>query len=852
MNAERWNQIERVYHSARDLPSGERERFLRESCEDDEDLRREVESLLAYETETALLLDRPALEVAARAVALDRQNEMIGRTLGHYRIESWLGAGGMGEVYCATDTRLDRPVAVKVLSEHLSTHPDALERFEIEAKAAAALSHPNILAIHDFGDEQGVAYAVTELLHGETLRARLNRSPLDVREALQIAIAVADGMAAAHAKGITHRDLKPENIFLTEDGRVKILDFGLAQMGPLLSGEQVEPRSDAPASGGGSTLVGTVSYMSPEQADGKKVDPRSDIFSFGCVLYEMLVGERAFQGATKLETLDAIRHAEPRELGKLSATGLQPIVVRCLSKAPAGRFPSGRALLLELKKPRAESVPLPRRKVLWAGSAALAAGLLGFTWIPQRWREWFPGSGRRLNSLAVLPLANLSKDPEEEYFADGMTDALIADLALISSLRVISRTSAMQLKGTKKSRAEIAHELNVDGVIEGSVLRSGGQVRITAELIDPATGNRLWARTYERKLGDVLTLQGEVARVIAGEIQAQITPREKGRLSRNRAVSSDALNAYLKGRFYWGQFTEESLAKSIEFYQQATRIDPAYAAAYAGLSEAWTGLGWIGARPWEEVRTPAKDAAMKALAIDDALSDAHAAIAVIALRDWDWKTAEEEDRKAIALDPGYPTAHMSYSNILRYLCRADESIAEAKRAVELDPLSPLTNEVLIYAYFAARHYDLAVAQGQSAVEIHPEASNLHFVLGWAYFFQEKYSEATQELSKSIELDGTDPSISPDLAYVNAVTGRKAEARNTLRLLLALAKEVPVDSAMISLVYIGLGQHQEALALLEDAYRKHSSMMTMLKVNPCFDSIRQEPRFQNLMRAVGLT
>src|ERR1019366_7178749 len=382
----------------------------------------------------------------------------------------------------------------KVLSEHLSTHPDAVARFEIEAKAAAALSHPNILAIHDFGDEQGIAYAVTELLHGETLRARLTRSPLELHEAVDIANAVADGLAAAHAKGITHRDLKPENIFLTEDGRIKILDFGLAQMGPLLAGEQTGLGSTTSAIAEAGMLIGTVSYMSPEQAEGRKVDPRSDVFSFGSVLYETLVGERAFQGKTKLETLDAIRHEEPQALGKLAGTGLLP-----------------------------------------------------FTWIPQKWRGWLPGSGRRLTSLAVLPLNNLSNDPEEAYFADGMTDVLIADLAQISSLRVISRTSVMQLKGTKKSLAEIARQLNVDGVIEGSVMRSGDNVRITAELVDTSKDRHLWARTYDRKVGDVLTLQGEVARAIAGEIQARITPQESGRLSRNRTVSPAALEAYLKG-----------------------------------------------------------------------------------------------------------------------------------------------------------------------------------------------------------------------------------------------------------------------------------------------------------------
>ncbi|HEY1336445.1 MAG TPA: serine/threonine-protein kinase [Bryobacteraceae bacterium] len=596
MNPERWNRIEQLYHAAREKAPGDRSRYLKTACAGDDELRHEVESLLGYETETATLLDRPVLEIAAKALAADRRSRMIGQTLGHYRIESWLGAGGMGEVYRAVDTRLDRAVAVKVLSEHLSTHPDALARFETEAKAAAALSHPNILAIHDFGEEGSTAYAVTELLKGETLRARLAWQPIDAEVAVDIAIAVAEGLAAAHAQGITHRDVKPENIFLTEDGRIKILDFGLAQMAPLASAASgPEPSSVAAAAETG-MLIGTVTYMSPEQADGKSVDPRSDVFSFGSVLYEMLIGERAFQGTARSETLSAIRQQEPKSLGKLPG-GLQPIVIRCLRKDAAARFSSAGELLIELRKFRARRQAVARRRVLWAGAAALAVSLAAaWALLPQKWRP-IPNSGRRLSSLAVLPLTNASKDSSEEYFADGMTDVLIADLAQISSLRVISRTSVMQLKGTKKSLSEIARQLNVDGVIKGTVARTGDRVRISAELIDPSSNRQLWAKTYDRRIGDVLALQGGVARAIAGEVQARITPEESGRLSRNRIVSPAALEAYLRGRFYWGKFTEESLIQSIESYQRATQIDAGYAAAYAGLSESWTGLGWIGARP---------------------------------------------------------------------------------------------------------------------------------------------------------------------------------------------------------------------------------------------------------------
>jgi TolB-like protein len=526
-------------------------------------------------------------------------------------------------------------------------------------------------------------------------------------------------------------------------------------------------------------------------------------------------------------------------------------VVRCLRKAPAQRFPSAHELVLELKSPRTKPMPLARRRFLWGGAVAAAAAVTGFLSMPQKWRRWLRGSGPRLTSLAVLPLHNLSNNPDEEYFADGMTEVLIVNLSQISSLRTISRTSVMQFKDTKKSLAEIARQLNVDGIIEGSVLRSGDHVRITAELIDVASDNHLWANSYDRKVSDVLTLQGELAREIASEVRARITTRESGLLARNRTVSEPAIEAYLKGRFFWGQYTDESLTKSIEAYQKAIELHPSYAEAYAGLSESWTGLGWIGARPWEEVRTPAKEAAEKALALDDSLSDAHAAIAVIALRDWDWKRAEEEDQKAIALNPNYVTAHLSYSNMLRYLGRAEESIAEGRRALELDPLAVLTNEVLAEALLCARRPELAVAQCQAALEVHPEASILHYILGWSYVYEKKFDAAIESITKSNALDEIDPDGSPDLACILAMTGKKEEARKILALLLELAKEVPVDPGMLAMIYCSLGERQQALSLLEQAYARHSSLMTWIKVDPRFDILREEPRFQQLLHDVGL-
>ena len=855
MTSERWSEIERLYHAAREQREGEIGAFLKQACGSDDELRREVESLLAYRTATEDFMEAPPMDLAARQLARERGEKMKGRVLGRYKIETWLGAGGMGDVYRAADTRLGRPVAVKILSQHLSSDPAALARFETEARAVAALSHSNILAIHDFGEEQGISYAITELLEGETLRSRLNHSPLPWRESLDIALAAAEGLEAAHAKGITHLDLKPENIFLTGDGKVKILDFGLAQIRPLLPGNEPADTAAALSSPETGMLIGTAGYMSPEQAEGKEVDARSDVFSFGSVLYEMLAGRHAFRRENRASTLAAIIREKPEPVansGQELPPGLEEIVLRCLHKEPAQRYESARQLAAELRKFASEPAP-PARPLYRASAIGAAVAILVAAWLALfGWRSgWLAPSGPRLASIAVLPLVNVSHNPEEEYFADGMTEVLIADLAQLSSLRVISRGSVMPFKGTKKTLPEIARQLNVDAVVEGSVLRSGNRVRITAELIDTSTDRHLWAKTYERKVDDVLLLQSEVAQAIAGEVRARMTPQESARLSRNRAVNPAALEAYLKGRFYWNKFTEEALVKSVESYEQAARLDPGYAAAYAGLSESWTGLGWIGARPWEEVHAKAKEAAAKALEIDPELGEAHAAMAVLSLREWNWKTAEQEDQKAIALNPNYSTAHISYSNILRYLGHPDESIVEARRAVELDPLAMLTNEALATAYVSARRYDQAIEQCKKALELHPDESNLHHLLGWAYAYKQMYKPAIESIEKSLALDGVAPALSPDIAYIDTMAGQKKEARRILARLLALSEKAPLNAGLIALVYAGLGEREETLTWLEKAYQQHSPMMTWLKVDARFDNIRDEPRFQELMRRVGL-
>ena len=478
--------------------------------------------------------------------------------------------------------------------------------------------------------------------------------------------------------------------------------------------------------------------------------------------------------------------------------------------------------------------------------------IAAWNWLPGRWRSWPFGSARpRITRLAVLPLTNLSNDAEQEYFADGMTDILIAELTEIGSLRVISRTSVMQFKGTNKPLPEIAKQLGVDAVVTASVMKSGAQVRITAQLVDGSTDQHLWAKSYERELSDVLAMQGEVARAIADEVQAHLTPREAVRLSRSRKIVPAALDAYLLGRHHWERFTEESLLKSIEYFEQATRLDPDYAAAYSGIAEAWSGLFFMGARPFDEAIPKAKQAATKAITLDDSSAEAHHAMAAVYYHEWNWKGAEDENEKAISVNPGYSTSYVLSTNICRHLGRADESITAAKKGLQVDPLAMITNQMLGNAYVNARKYDLAIAQFQKALELHPNDSTLLYHLGWAYVYTQAYDKGIEAIESSLALEGGDPQLSPDLAYIDGLIGKKDEARRILGRVLDLARTYQVSPGLIAMIYIGLDEREQALNWLEKAYRQHSAMMAWLKADPRFDRIRQEPRFQDLMRRVGL-
>ena len=622
-----------------------------------------------------------------------------GVRLGCYEILSPLGTGGMGEVYRARDTKLDRDVAVKVLADAVTAGPETLARFEREAKAVAALSHPNILAIHDFGTHDGIAYSVTELLEGETLRARLDAGPMPEKHVVDVAVQIARGLAAAHGKGIVHRDLKPENLFVSHDGHLKILDFGLAKrtgLDPL--GETHAPTANHTAAG---TVMGTVAYMSPEQARGLAVDYRSDIFSFGAILYELLSGRKAFKRSTATDTMAAITRDEPPGLSDAVppfSPQLTRIVRRCLEKDPQRRYSSSQDLALDLEAftsgaaPSPEPARRPMGRGLWLALAVAAAGLalvVGFRFRPQ---------GGQVESLAVLPLFNASADPGLEYLGDGITDALINSLSQLPALTVMSRDSVSRYKGSDVNAQTAGRDLKVHAVLKGKFVQRAQELSVSAELVDVRNNSHLWGGQFNRKLSDIQAVQEEIAEQISSQLRTRRPGEDRKRLAARYTAPSEAYQLFLKGRYALEKRTEAPLRQSIEFFGQAIEQDPGYAAAYAGLAMAYAASTSISFLSPGDSIPKSRAAALRALEIDDDVAPAHAALAwCLWSYDWDYAGAEREFRKATSIDPRDPTAHHWYGSMLNSMGRTDESVAQLRRAHDLDPFSGIIQSNLARA-----------------------------------------------------------------------------------------------------------------------------------------------------------
>ena len=791
-----------------------------------------------------------------------------GTRLGAYQVLVPLGAGGMGEVYRAMDTRLGREVAVKIISAHLMDDPNALARFEREARTVAALSHPNIVALYDVGRENGVAFAVMELLEGEPLERYLATQHLSWRRAIEIAVSVADGLASAHGKGLVHRDLKPANIFITEDGLVKLLDFGLAKEDPFRSSSQTGGPTGAAETEPG-VILGTVGYMSPEQVRGERADHRSDIFSLGCVLHEMLTGRRPFGGDTPAETLAAILRDQPAELATADRhipPRVDAVVRRCLEKNPDRRFQSARDLAFALREILNDSQTAPSsagtatiKTRVRRGPVLVTASLLivfaAVVWFEARARSLLvPDGGGRIRSLAVLPLTNLSADPGQEYFADAMTEELTTRLAKFGNWRVTSRTSVMGYRGTRKKIPEIAKELGVDAILEGSVIRDGLRVKITAQLIDGRTDRHLWADTYERELESVLAIQNDVARAVAHEVDVKLTPEaDAGLAAATRHVLPAAYNAYVRGRHAWDKRGESDLHEAIGFFQESIDADPTYAPAYAGMADCYAQLGYGSYISPEDAFPRARAAARRALELDPTLAEAHASLGyALMYYDWNFSGAEAEFKRAIELNPNYAIAHQWYAYLLtaieRPLSDADGEIATAK---SLDPLSvPINIDRAYILHYYGRNEE-ALRSVRLALEMNPKYAPGYFWLGRIYTSEGRYADAETALQKIGSLRTWTPAMAVQ-GYLDAKSGRPQEAKDVLAEFNELRRQGRYASGYaIAVVYAGLGDREQVFSYLDAAYRERSHWLVWLKRDPRWNDVRSDARFQNLVGKIGL-
>jgi eukaryotic-like serine/threonine-protein kinase len=748
----------------------------------------------------------------------------------------------MGVVYRALDTKFNRAVAIKFVSGDFAD-ATAQERFRREAQTASSLNHPHILTVHDAGDFNGRQYLVTELIDGGTLRA-WSAERRSWRQVVELLVGVADGLAVAHAAGILHRDIKPENILVSRHGYAKLTDFGLAKLIES-AGEDVPTRTRLPDATRVGAVVGTIGYMSPEQAAGKTLDARSDIFSLGAVLYEMLSGRQPFAGATELEVLQKIQHHAPEPLGADVPPTLRMVVEKAIEKNPADRYQTMQEMVIDLRRLVRQSAeveaPITARKrsyLPYAGAAiVILAALVAGLWWRSASRPSAAGFAP-IRSIAVLPLQNLSRDPDQEFFSDGTTEALISSLAQLRSIDVISRTSVMRFKGTTKSVPDIGRELGVDAIVEGSVQRAGGRVRISAQLVRAATDTHLWAQDFDRDATDVLGLQAEVARTIAQQIKVELTPEESKHLSKIRPMKPEALEAYLMGRFHFWKQNEPELRQAIAYFEKAIALQDDYAEAHAALSDAWGTLQDFGLSGNPAIR---RSEALKALELDPNLSEAHSALAAVAFEEWDWEGTERAFRRALELNPNSIDACACYATALAAWGRFSEAIEIAKHAEHVNPLSPFVHFNYGVVLHLDRQYDEGIRHFKRAIELEPAYQPAYVLLSYSYGQLGNTQDAVAILSRP-EFQG-----SSILGRALALAGRRQQA-------LAIADRLRKqnnDPYGLATIYFSLGDDRNGFDQLTRAFEQRIGFVRWIDVSPEFDALRSDPRFQALVSRLHL-
>jgi serine/threonine protein kinase/Flp pilus assembly protein TadD len=807
---------------------------------------------------------------------------VIAQQISHYRILEKIGAGGMGEVYLAEDSRLGRKLALKILPEVFTQDQMRVARFQQEARAASALNHPNIITIYEIGEEDGVHFIATEHIAGRTLRQHLRPDGMELREALEIATQVASALEAAHEAGITHRDIKPENVMIRPDGYVKVLDFGLAKLtekrpGEVETGRSGEeestllltatpippvPQSPNPPISIPGMVMGTVTYMSPEQARGLVVDDRSDIFSLGVLLYEMLTGRVPFDGATTTDVLAAILHLEPQPLSRHCRQAPEELEInlyKALRKDCDARYQTIRSFLHDLRQIKSrldfetEFARIghghPTRKSGEEISEALTVEFrTGEVRLPPGRLNERRSSGQ-IESLAILPMENASADAGMEYLSDGITESIINSLSQLPGLRVVPRSTVFGYKGRKSDPQKTGEELAVHAVLTGRVIQLGDSLIVKTELIDVGRASQLWGEEYRRKLTDIFALQDEIAEEISQKLRLRLSGEDRQRLQKRYTDNTEAYHLYLKGRYYVAKRTPEWIRKGVEHFQQAIDLDPNYALAYSGLAEAYGFLASsTGGQPPRDAYPLAKAAALKALELDDTLGEAHCSLGFFRMfYDWDFPAAETEFKRAIELSPNFANAYDGYGFYLKATGQYEAAEASCKRAQELEPLSLFMTLSLGWVYYFARRWDEALAQSRKVLEMDPNFGFAYWHRGVVFIQQENFTEAINAFRKALNLSGGIPTFIAYLGHASARAGKHREARQMLAQLESLSKRQYVSAYFFAMIHLGLGDLDQTFEWLEKAYKEQSGFLAFVRVEPMLDKLKADSRFAELLK-----